>query len=150
MEFPSWSENISRIKCSLYPNDIYCLLLNSRTTYHYSYPISLTDSIWSDITRCTQWSKWRYFFQDKSLSDGIFFLELLSAVYPRAVNWSLVTKGDTGISLELECQIVLWFELYVRSTIIGNGLFFLLSEFHRMVYHALIIWNCSNCVIMYK
>nr|GLL42825.1 fimbrin-2-like [Ipomoea trifida] len=34
-------------------------------------------------------------FKDKSLSDGIFFLELLSAVYPRAVNWSLVTKGDT-------------------------------------------------------
>ncbi|GLU08046.1 hypothetical protein SLE2022_249750 [Rubroshorea leprosula] len=32
-------------------------------------------------------------FKDKSLSDGIFFLELLSAVQPRAVNWSLVTKG---------------------------------------------------------
>ena len=34
--------------------------------------------------------------QDKSLSDGTFFLELLSAVNPRAVNWSLVTKGVTG------------------------------------------------------
>ncbi|KAH0664438.1 hypothetical protein KY290_030364 [Solanum tuberosum] len=34
-------------------------------------------------------------FKDKSLSDGIFFLELLSAVHPRAVNWSLVTKGET-------------------------------------------------------
>ncbi|XP_057512492.1 fimbrin-2-like isoform X1 [Actinidia eriantha] len=33
-------------------------------------------------------------FKDKSLSDGIFFLELLSAVEPRAVNWSLVTKGE--------------------------------------------------------
>ncbi|CAH9109746.1 unnamed protein product [Cuscuta epithymum] len=33
-------------------------------------------------------------FKDKSLSDGIFFLELLSAVYPRAVNWSMVAKGD--------------------------------------------------------
>ncbi|PSR86305.1 Fimbrin-2 like [Actinidia chinensis var. chinensis] len=32
-------------------------------------------------------------FKDKSLSDGTFFLELLSAVEPRAVNWSLVTKG---------------------------------------------------------
>ncbi|KAL3531041.1 hypothetical protein ACH5RR_010363 [Cinchona calisaya] len=32
-------------------------------------------------------------FKDKSLSDGIFFLELLSAVNSRAVNWSLVTKG---------------------------------------------------------
>lgn len=35
-------------------------------------------------------------FQDKSLSDGIFFLELLSSVQPRVVNWSLVTKGVTG------------------------------------------------------
>ncbi|KAK4799971.1 hypothetical protein SAY86_025336 [Trapa natans] len=34
-------------------------------------------------------------FKDKSLSDGIFFLELLSAVQPRVVNWSLVTKGST-------------------------------------------------------
>ncbi|XP_052170690.1 fimbrin-2 [Diospyros lotus] len=34
-------------------------------------------------------------FKDKSLSDGIFFLELLSAVEPRAVNWSLVTKGES-------------------------------------------------------
>ncbi|PIN06502.1 Ca2+-binding actin-bundling protein (fimbrin/plastin), EF-Hand protein superfamily [Handroanthus impetiginosus] len=34
-------------------------------------------------------------FKDKSLSDGTFFLELLSAVHPRSVNWSLVTKGLT-------------------------------------------------------
>ncbi|KAK6940441.1 Calponin homology domain [Dillenia turbinata] len=33
-------------------------------------------------------------FKDKSLSSGIFFLDLLSAVQPRAVNWSLVTKGE--------------------------------------------------------
>ncbi|CAJ2670037.1 unnamed protein product [Trifolium pratense] len=36
-----------------------------------------------------------YSFKDKSLSDGIFFLELLSAVQPRAVNWGLITKGVT-------------------------------------------------------
>jgi len=30
------------------------------------------------------------------LSNGIFFLELLSAVDPRVVNWSLVTKGENG------------------------------------------------------
>lgn len=37
-----------------------------------------------------------FYLQDKSLSTGIFFLELLSSVHPRAVNWSLVTKGETG------------------------------------------------------
>ncbi|KAE8125453.1 hypothetical protein FH972_020259 [Carpinus fangiana] len=34
-------------------------------------------------------------FKDKSLSNGIFFLELLSAVEPRVVNWNLVTKGES-------------------------------------------------------
>ncbi|KAM5580465.1 fimbrin-5 [Rosa sericea] len=34
-------------------------------------------------------------FKDKNLSSGIFFLELLSAVEPRVVNWSLATKGET-------------------------------------------------------
>jgi len=34
-------------------------------------------------------------FKDKSLLDGIIFLELLSSVQPRAVNWGLVTKGVT-------------------------------------------------------
>ncbi|KAH6836827.1 Actin binding Calponin homology domain-containing protein [Perilla frutescens var. hirtella] len=32
-------------------------------------------------------------FKDKSLSDGTFFIELLSTVHPTSVNWSLVTKG---------------------------------------------------------
>ncbi|EAY87312.1 hypothetical protein OsI_08715 [Oryza sativa Indica Group] len=33
-------------------------------------------------------------FKDKSLSNGRFFLELLSAVQPRVVNWKVVTKGE--------------------------------------------------------
>uniref|UniRef100_M1C0H6 Fimbrin n=1 Tax=Solanum tuberosum TaxID=4113 RepID=M1C0H6_SOLTU len=36
-------------------------------------------------------------FKDKSLSNGLFFLELLSAVEPRVVNWNLVTKGESGM-----------------------------------------------------
>uniref|UniRef100_A0A7N0U253 Calponin-homology (CH) domain-containing protein n=1 Tax=Kalanchoe fedtschenkoi TaxID=63787 RepID=A0A7N0U253_KALFE len=34
-------------------------------------------------------------FKDKSLSNGLFFLELLSSVEPRVVNWNLVTKGES-------------------------------------------------------
>ncbi|KAJ4836588.1 Fimbrin-5 [Turnera subulata] len=34
-------------------------------------------------------------FKDKSLSNGMFFLELLSAVEPRVVNWGVVAKGET-------------------------------------------------------
>ncbi|KAH7420402.1 hypothetical protein KP509_13G006300 [Ceratopteris richardii] len=34
-------------------------------------------------------------FRDKSLSNGKFFLDLLGAVEPRVVDWSIVTPGET-------------------------------------------------------
>ncbi|XP_074561681.1 fimbrin-2-like, partial [Curcuma longa] len=34
-------------------------------------------------------------YKDRSLSSGIFFLDLLSAVERRVVNWNLVTKGES-------------------------------------------------------
>uniref|UniRef100_A0A1J3IPI9 Fimbrin-1 n=1 Tax=Noccaea caerulescens TaxID=107243 RepID=A0A1J3IPI9_NOCCA len=40
-------------------------------------------------------------FKDKSLSSGLFFLDLLWAVEPRVVNWNLVTRGETGLVLSL-------------------------------------------------
>ncbi|KAI3865228.1 hypothetical protein MKX03_012818 [Papaver bracteatum] len=46
-------------------------------------------------------------FKDKSLSDGIFFLELLSAVEPRVVNWSLVTKGETDEEKKMNATYVI-------------------------------------------
>ncbi|KAF2284595.1 hypothetical protein GH714_027420 [Hevea brasiliensis] len=46
-------------------------------------------------------------FKDKSLSDGIFFLDLLSAVQPRAVNWSLVTKGVTDEEKKMNATYII-------------------------------------------
>lgn len=46
-------------------------------------------------------------FKDKSLSDGIFFLELLTAVEPRAVNWSLVTKGETEEEKKMNASYII-------------------------------------------
>uniref|UniRef100_A0A2P2IX20 Uncharacterized protein MANES_12G054300 n=1 Tax=Rhizophora mucronata TaxID=61149 RepID=A0A2P2IX20_RHIMU len=46
-------------------------------------------------------------FKDKSLSDSIFFLELLSAVQPRAVNWSLVTKGVTAEEKKMNATYII-------------------------------------------
>ncbi|XP_050363466.1 fimbrin-2 [Argentina anserina] len=46
-------------------------------------------------------------FKDKSLSDGIFFLELLSAVQPRVVNWSLVTKGVTDEEKKMNATYII-------------------------------------------
>ncbi|KAJ7961672.1 putative Fimbrin [Quillaja saponaria] len=46
-------------------------------------------------------------FKDRSLSDGIFFLELLSSVQPRAVNWSVVTKGMTDEEKKMNASYII-------------------------------------------
>ncbi|CAH8278864.1 unnamed protein product [Arabidopsis lyrata] len=48
-----------------------------------------------------------YSFRDKSLSDGIFFLELLSSVQTRSVNWSLVTNGVTDEEKKMNATYVI-------------------------------------------
>ncbi|XP_047309978.1 fimbrin-2-like isoform X2 [Impatiens glandulifera] len=99
------------------------LLKNLR--FH-SYGKEITDAVileWANSKVKTTGRQSRMLsFKDKSLSDGIFFLELLSAVEPRAVNWSLVTKGETeeekkmnasyiiSIARKLGCSIFLLIE----------------------------------------
>ncbi|XP_059283986.1 fimbrin-1-like [Lycium ferocissimum] len=46
-------------------------------------------------------------FKDKSLSSGLFFLELLSAVEPRVVNWNLVTKGESDEQKKLNATYII-------------------------------------------
>lgn len=46
-------------------------------------------------------------FKDKSLSSGLFFLELLSAVEPRVVNWNLVSKGETDDEKKLNATYII-------------------------------------------
>ncbi|XP_059276952.1 fimbrin-5 isoform X1 [Lycium ferocissimum] len=46
-------------------------------------------------------------FKDKNISSGKFFLELLSAVEPRVVNWSLVTKGKTDEDKKLNATYII-------------------------------------------
>ncbi|KAG6736016.1 hypothetical protein POTOM_061298 [Populus tomentosa] len=46
-------------------------------------------------------------FKDKNLSNGIFFLELLTAVEPRVVNWSVVTKGETDEDKKLNATYII-------------------------------------------
>ncbi|CAK9133394.1 unnamed protein product [Ilex paraguariensis] len=46
-------------------------------------------------------------FKDKNLSNGIFFLELLTAVEPRVLNWSLVTKGETDEDKKLNSTYII-------------------------------------------
>ncbi|KAL6635028.1 hypothetical protein ACP70R_027699 [Stipagrostis hirtigluma subsp. patula] len=46
-------------------------------------------------------------FKDKSLSNGLFFLELLSAVQPRVVNWKVVTKGEDAEEKKLNATYII-------------------------------------------
>ncbi|KAL7086406.1 hypothetical protein ABFS83_13G000900 [Erythranthe nasuta] len=46
-------------------------------------------------------------FKDRSLSNGTFFLELLSAVEPRVVNWGLVTKGENDEDKKLNATYII-------------------------------------------
>ncbi|GAB2284737.1 fimbrin [Dionaea muscipula] len=46
-------------------------------------------------------------FKDKNLSNGLFFLELLSAVEPRVVNWNLVTKGESDDERRLNATYII-------------------------------------------
>ncbi|VVA17478.1 PREDICTED: fimbrin-2 [Prunus dulcis] len=46
-------------------------------------------------------------FKDRNLSSGVFFLELLSAVEPRVVNWSLATKGETEEDKKLNATYII-------------------------------------------
>lgn len=46
-------------------------------------------------------------FRDKSLSNGIFFLDLLSAVEPRVVNWNLVTNGENDDEKRLNATYII-------------------------------------------
>ncbi|KAH7576521.1 hypothetical protein JRO89_XS01G0098200 [Xanthoceras sorbifolium] len=63
---------------------------------------------WANTKVRTSGSQSRMFsFKDKSLSDGIFFLELLSTVQPRAVNWSLVTKGVTDEEKKMNATYII-------------------------------------------
>lgn len=46
-------------------------------------------------------------FKDRSLSGGIFFVNLLSAVEPRVVNWSLVTKGEKAEEKQMNASYII-------------------------------------------
>ncbi|KAK2358009.1 hypothetical protein P8452_61079 [Trifolium repens] len=60
---------------------------------------------------------------NRSLSDGFFFLELLSFVQHRAVNWGFVTKGVIGsrdwsyfsITSRFEVTSLIWIDLHFQD-----------------------------------
>uniref|UniRef100_A0A1D1Y208 Fimbrin-like protein 2 n=1 Tax=Anthurium amnicola TaxID=1678845 RepID=A0A1D1Y208_9ARAE len=46
-------------------------------------------------------------FKDKGLSNGIFFLDLLSAVAPRVVDWNLVRRGENEEERKMNASYII-------------------------------------------
>uniref|UniRef100_A0A0D6R0Z3 Calponin-homology (CH) domain-containing protein n=1 Tax=Araucaria cunninghamii TaxID=56994 RepID=A0A0D6R0Z3_ARACU len=85
-------------------------------------------------------------FKDKSLTNGIFFLELLSAVEPRVVSWSIVTKGDTEEEKRLNA-------IYIISVArkLGCSIFLLPEDIVEVnpkmiltLTASIMLWSLSN------
>jgi plastin-1 len=88
-------------------------------------------------------------FKDKSLSSGLFFLDLLGAVEPRVVNWDLVTNGVTdddkrvnatyiiSVARKLGCSVfLLWDDIVeVRPKMILT------------LTASIMLWSLANKVI---
>ncbi|KAL9263075.1 Fimbrin-1-like protein [Drosera capensis] len=84
------------------------LLMNLR---NYSHGKEITDSdilCWANQkVKSTGRRSRMESFKDKSLGNGLFFLELLSAVEPRVVNWNLVTKGESDDEKRLNATYII-------------------------------------------
>lgn len=46
-------------------------------------------------------------FRDQSVKTSVFLLELVSAIEPRAIDWSVVTPGDTVENQTLNAKYVI-------------------------------------------
>ncbi|XP_047079751.1 fimbrin-5-like [Lolium rigidum] len=80
-------------------------------------------------------------FKDKSISDGVFFLELLSAVKRTVVDWSLVKKGEDDDEKKLNATYIISVARKLGCTV------FLLPEDIMEVNHKMILTLTAS--IMY-
>ncbi|KAH7301808.1 hypothetical protein KP509_23G044200 [Ceratopteris richardii] len=85
-------------------------------------------------------------FKDKSLSTGIFFLDLLAAVEPRVVNWQLVTKGESENDKKQNAEYII---SVARK--LGCAIFLLWDDIvevrHKMILiltASIMIWSLAN------
>ncbi|QHO29522.1 Fimbrin [Arachis hypogaea] len=83
-------------------------------------------------------------FKDKSLSDGIFFLELLSAVQTRAVNWGLVTKGVTDQEKKMNATYII---SIARK--LGCSIFLLPEDITEVVRNLYFYYYNSTSLFIY-
>ncbi|CAO2833633.1 unnamed protein product [Amaranthus hypochondriacus] len=118
-------------------------LLKNLRSFSHGKEISDTDILnWANYKVKSSGRRSRiHSFKDKGLSNGLFFLELLSAAEPRVVNWNLVTKGENDDEKRLNA-------IYIISVARKLGCsVFLLPEDIMEVNHKMILTLMAS--IMY-
>ena len=77
-------------------------------------------------------------FKDSALSDGKFLIKLCSAIEPRAVNWDIVTPGETEEDKDLNAKYVL---SIARK--LGCVIFCVYEDIPKVNYKMLLVLICS-------
>jgi len=77
-------------------------------------------------------------FKDSALSDGVFLIKLCAAIEPRAVNWELVTKGETEEEKDLNAKYVI---SIARK--LGCVIFCVYEDIPKVNYKMILVLICS-------
>ena len=57
--------------------------------------------------------------KDKSMGDGVFLMNLLASIEPRAVNWDIMTKGESEEDKDLNAKYVISVARKLGAVIFG-------------------------------
>jgi len=57
--------------------------------------------------------------KDKSMGSGVYLMHLLSAIEPRAVNWDIMTAGESDEDKEMNCKYVISVARKLGAVIFG-------------------------------
>jgi plastin-1 len=77
-------------------------------------------------------------FKDHALSDGTFLIDLCAAIEPRAVNWDIVTKGETDEEKENNAKYLISIARKLGATI-----FLVWEDILKVNYKMILVLVCS-------
>lgn len=77
-------------------------------------------------------------FKDPSLADGVFLINLCAAIEPRAVNWDIVTKGETDEEKENNSKYLISIARKLGATI-----FCVWEDIPKVNYKMILVLVCS-------
>src|SRR5687767_11516725 len=77
-------------------------------------------------------------FKDKTLGDSIFLINICAALEPRAVDWDIVTKGETDEEKEQNAKY-----LISIARKLGAVIFCVWEDIVKVNYKMILVLVCS-------